>query len=101
MTATLFEERVLVPNGPKIKALRSGRGLTVEEAIHQAKSLGIPLTGNTLRNAERGANGCRLVTLGWIMQFYGVTDLDTLILNIPDATTPAGKRPPRPRARRG
>jgi hypothetical protein len=90
-TATLPEERVLIPAGDKIRALRDDRHWTLEEAIHQAKELDLPLTGSTLRNAERGKKGCQLSTLGWIMKLYQVTDLDTIVVHVPDKEEPPAK----------
>ena len=93
MATALPEERVLVPNGEQIRKLRERRGWSIDDAIFHARTLRIPLTRNTLRNAEGGKSGCRLSTIGWIRRLYEVENLDKLIVNIPDP--PATERRPR------
>ncbi len=102
-TATLVpEERVLIPDGRTIKKLRESRDWTLEEAIHQARERRLPLTGSTLRNAERGNAGCRLSTIGWIMKLYDVDDFHKIVVHVADPPVgrpePASKRRPTRRA---
>lgn len=84
---TALADPMLAPHAARIRQLRESRGWSIDDAAATARLRHLRLSRQTLIDLETGDGGCRLATIGYLGQLYGLPRaewLTELTREVPD-----------------